>query len=131
MPAGTWLASIPAISMLPPKPPSSSPTACSIVDLPEPEGPSSATISPGLIVRFTPRSTSIVTPPCSKLRVRFVRRTTGCTGALLIAQHLDRIRARRLARRIERSKEAHPQRQQTDRGHFRGIGAARQVGEET
>ena len=63
----------PAIRIEPPNPPSSRPTACSSVDLPEPDGPSSATISPGATVRSTPRSTSIVTPPCAKLRVRPVR----------------------------------------------------------
>src|SRR5688572_19115326 len=50
--------------------------------LPVPDGPSSATISPGMIVRSTPRRTSIFTPPCSNERVRSVRRTTSS----LIAQ---------------------------------------------
>src|SRR4051812_18964198 len=96
---------VPAISMLPPKPPSSSPIAWSIVDLPEPEGPTSATISPGWIARSTPLSTSICTPPCSKLRVKPVRVTT----ALFIAQNLDRIGARRAERRVQRRQEAEHQ----------------------
>ena len=40
-------ASRPAMRIEPSNPPSSRPTACSRVDLPEPDGPSSATISPG------------------------------------------------------------------------------------
>jgi hypothetical protein len=47
----------------PSKPPSSRPTAWSRVDLPDPEGPSSATISPAATCRSTPRSTSMVTSP--------------------------------------------------------------------
>ena len=52
-------ASSPAIRIEPSKPPSSSPTAWSRVDLPEPDGPEQATISPGRPSRSTPRSTSM------------------------------------------------------------------------
>ena len=38
----------PSMRIDPSNPPSSRPTACSMVDLPEPDGPSSATISPAL-----------------------------------------------------------------------------------
>src|SRR3546814_1805432 len=43
-----WLSRVtssPSMRMTPPNPPSSRPTACNSVDLPEPEGPSSATRS--------------------------------------------------------------------------------------
>ena len=65
-----FAASSPASRIEPSNPPSSSPTACSRVDLPEPDGPSNATISPGATSRSTPRSTSIVTSPWVKLRLR-------------------------------------------------------------
>ena len=48
--ASSFAASSPAIRIEPSNPPSSRPTACSSVDLPEPDGPSSATISPGATV---------------------------------------------------------------------------------
>ena len=51
--------SSPAMRIEPSNPPSSSPTACSRVDLPEPDGPSRATISPRRTSRSTPRSTSM------------------------------------------------------------------------
>src|SRR6187551_2261643 len=115
-----------AISIRPPNPPSSSPTACSMVDLPVPDGPSSATISPGMSARSTPRSTSMRTPPCSKLRVRPVRRTTGS----LIAQHLYRIGARRAVGRIERREEAEPHRHHADQQDFEQLGLGGQFGQE-
>src|SRR5579871_994964 len=116
--------------MLPEKPPSSSPIACSIVDLPEPEGPSSATISPGAIAKSTPRSTSIRTPPCSKLRARLRTATTGSTCASLIAQHLDGVGVRRLPRWIERREEAEHQCHHADHRDLHRVGPARQLGEE-
>src|SRR5690606_27314538 len=120
------VASIPAISIRPPKPPSRSPTACSIVDLPVPDGPSSATISPGMISRFTPRRTSMVSPPCRKLRVRSVRRTTG----LFIAQHLHGIGAGGPICRIESRQEAEPHRHQADEKDFERVGPRRELGQE-
>jgi hypothetical protein len=75
------------------KPPSSSPTACSRVDLPEPDGPSKATISPCADRRgrhrAAPRSSR---PPCWKLRFEralletgsLIKRST-CTGSVLAA----------------------------------------------
>src|SRR4051794_3113938 len=92
----------------PSKPPSSRPTAWSKVDLPDPEGPSSATISPGATTRSIPRKTSIRCPPCSnERRSPFTARTS------LIAQYLHRIGACRLPGGIERRQEAEEQ------GHHR------------
>src|SRR4249919_3226361 len=71
----------------PSNPPSSRPTACKSVDLPEPDGPSKATISPGCTARLTLRRTSIVTPPWVKLRFRPRVSSTGS----FIAKHLDRV----------------------------------------
>src|SRR3954471_9811815 len=107
-------ASVPVMRIDPPNPPSSRPTAWSKVDLPEPEGPSNATISPGAIDRFTPRRTWIVSPPCSKLRVRPVVART----ASLIAKHLDRIGAGGARCRIERREEGQ---QQGDRHDHRDL----------
>src|SRR5579875_437363 len=95
----------------PAKPPSSSPIACSMVDLPEPEGPRRATISPFATCRSTPRSTSMVTPACVKLRRR--PRTSRMS---LIAQDLDRVRVRRPPGGIEGEKEARADGDDDDHG---------------
>src|SRR3954465_7034961 len=109
----------------PSKPPSSSPTAWSKVDLPEPEGPSRATISPGRTSRSTPRSTSMVTPPWRKLRLRPPTSRTS-----FIAKHLHGIRARGLPGRVEGGEEAQHQGHDDDGQHFERIGLGRQLGEE-
>src|SRR5690606_31341933 len=83
-------------------------------------------ISPGMISRSTPRSTSIRSPPCSNERVSPVRRTTG----LLIAQHLHRIRPRCAIGRIERGEEAEPHRHRADQHDLDRVGLRRQLGEE-
>src|ERR1051325_10439658 len=94
----------------PSNPPSSSPTAWSRVDLPEPEGPSRATISPAPTVKSTPRRTWMTTPAWTKLRLRPLTSRT-----LFIAQHLHGIGARRLPGRIEGGEEAQHQRHDDDR----------------
>ena len=66
------------------------PAICSRVNLPEPDGPVSATISPGSSENETPFRTSSEVPPCSK-----VRRTSRSTRTSLIPQRLDRIEPRR------------------------------------
>src|SRR5688500_17900417 len=110
----------------PSKPPSRRPTACSSVDLPEPDGPSRATISPGWTSRSTPRSTSMVTSAWVKLRLSWwVRRT-----ASLIAQHLDRVGARRFPRRVKRRQERQDEREQDDRRDLERVGLGRQLGQE-
>src|SRR5690349_22110030 len=112
--------------MEPWKPPSSRPTACSSVDLPDPDGPSKATISPGATSRSTPRSTSIVTSPWVKLRLspRVTR-----TGSF-IAEHLDRIGARGLVRGVECREEREDQRDQHDGRELDRVGLGGKVGEE-
>src|SRR6185369_9585940 len=99
--SSSWAASCPANRIEPWKPPSRRPTACSRVDLPEPDGPRSATISPGFTSRLTPRRTSMVVPPWVKLRLR--SRVT--SAASLIAKHLDRIGVRRPTRREQGRRE--------------------------
>ena len=47
---------------------SSSPATCSSVDFPAPDGPTSATISPGCSARSTPFSTASSIPPCRNTR---------------------------------------------------------------
>src|SRR3546814_15358565 len=96
----------------PVNPPSSRPTACSMVDLPEPDGPNSATISPGMMSRLTPHRTWMVASPCRKLRLRFLRLTTGS----LIAQNLDRVGARGLHFRLDPRQEAEHHRPRSDPG---------------
>src|SRR5207237_1598594 len=111
--------------MEPSKPPSSSPTACSRVDLPEPDGPSRATISPSRTFRSTPRSTWISTSAWTKLRLRPSTRSTS-----FIAQHLHRIRLRRLPGRIEGEKEGRADRQQDDQHDLKRIGPRWQLRDE-
>src|SRR5690606_39826826 len=107
--------------MHPSTPPSSSPTACNMVDLPDPDGPSSATISPSPTFRSTPRSTSMVTPPCVKLRVSPVTFRTS-----FITQHLHGIGIGGLERRVKRREETEDERHQADDGDFHRIGLGRQ-----
>src|SRR3569623_3152830 len=111
----------------PPKPPSSRPTACSMADLPDPEGPSKATISPSPTVRATPRNTLRVSPPWLKLRGSPVTSRMG----LFIAQHLHRIGARRLVGRVERGEEARDQRDDGNDDDLDRIGLRGQLVEET
>src|SRR5205823_7980797 len=94
--------------------------------LPEPEGPTRATISPGWIASSMPRSTSIVTSPCVKLR--FSSRVTRI--ASLIAQYLDRIGACRLVRRVEGREERQDKGGQDDNGDLHRIGLGRQISQE-
>src|SRR3546814_13240665 len=100
--------------IMPSNPPSRSPTACSIVDFPDPDGPSSATISPRRSDALTPRSTSIVTSPCVKLRFR----STSSSATSFIPQHLHWVGIGGLVGRIERPEEAaddHPYHSQKQR----------------
>src|SRR5690606_25703886 len=113
--------------IVPSKPPSSSPTACSIVDLPDPEGPSSATISPRRSDALTPRSTSMVTSPWQKLRFS----STSSSATSLIAQHLHGIGIRRLVSGIERREKAEDDHHDDDSGNLDRVGLRRQFGEET
>src|SRR3546814_13705590 len=97
-----------------------------MVELPDPDGPSSATISPGMMSRLTPHRTWMVASPCWKLRFKFLRLTIGS----LITQNLYRIGARGLHRRIKRCQEAEHQRQRDNSCHFPWVGARGQSAEE-
>src|SRR5438309_4097900 len=116
----------------PSKPPSKRPTAWRRVDLPEPEGPRRATISPARTSRSRPRRTLMVTPPCWKLRFspRTERIAALAVAASLIAQHLDRVGARRLPGRVEGGEEAEEEGHDDDRGDLERIGLGRKLGEE-
>ena len=61
---------------------SSSPVMCSSVDLPEPEGPTSATACPGHSVALAPFKTEISRVPCLKVRVTPSRTRIGSSRAL-------------------------------------------------
>src|SRR3569623_694514 len=125
-PASCCATSTPAMRIDPPNPPSSRPTACNKVDLPEPEGPRSATISPSAIAKSIPRSTSIVSPPWLNARVRPVVART----ASFIAQDLYRIGARRFERRVERREEGQKQRDRDDSDDLYRVGLRRELGQE-
>src|SRR5205085_7371551 len=123
-------ASSPAIRIEPSKPPSRRPTAWSKVDLPEPEGPSKATISPGAMSRSIPRRTSMVTSPWRKLRFKPRTASAGPVTESLIAEHLDRIGAGSLPRRVEGGEQAEQEGHDHHRGDLERIGARGQLGEE-
>src|SRR5882672_230881 len=91
---------LPPIQISPPSACSSSPAIWSSVDLPQPEGPTSATSSPRRTASDTPRSTSSLAAPCSKLRLTPLRTRTLSLRSL-IAQGLHRIEPRRPPGRIE------------------------------
>ena len=95
----------PPISTSPPSGRSSSPATCSSVDLPAPDGPTSATISPG-------RSASVDAAQHRQLDAapggRCARRRAARAPRRrrsLIAQRLDRIEPRRAPGRVERRQE--------------------------
>src|SRR3990167_5026331 len=111
-------------------PPSSKPTACSIVDLPDPDGPSSATISPRLRCASTPRSTSIVTSACVKLRFSPTSSSARSVLGSFITQHLNRVGIGRLERGIERGEEAEDDNHRRYTDDFKRIGLRRQFGKE-
>ncbi len=67
---------LPAISTWPPVGLSSAASRCMSVDLPEPDGPMTATSSPGVTESVTPRSASTAASPSPYRRVRLVARTT-------------------------------------------------------
>src|SRR5688572_17943628 len=100
---------------------------CSRVDLPEPDGPTSATISPGRTWRSARLITSRKPLPAWRKRCwTFFNSSAG----LLIAQRLDRIEPGRAPGRIERRQQGQYQRHDDDQRHFDGIDDRRQLGEE-
>src|SRR3990172_6933493 len=122
-------AASPPIRTSPPSGRSSSPAMCSNVDLPEPDGPTKATISPRATASVAPRSTARRLPPWTKVRSILSRARTA-SAALFIAQRLDRIEPRRAPRRIERGQERQPQGAAADRGHVPCLDDRRQLRQE-
>src|SRR5258705_6902325 len=104
---------LPPIQISPPSACSSRPAICSSVDLPQPEGPTSATSSPRRTASETPRNTSSLAAPWSKLRLTFLRTRT-LSARSLIAQGLHRIEPRRAPGRIKRRREGERQRHRHD-----------------
>src|SRR5215510_6408095 len=86
---------------------------CSSVDLPQPEGPTSATSSPRRTASDTPRSTSSLAAPWSKLRLTPLRTRTPSARSF-IAQGLHGIEPRRPPGRIEGRREGERERQHHD-----------------
>src|SRR5262245_53680622 len=102
---------------------------CRSVDLPQPEGPTSATSSPGRTTSETPRSTSSRAPPWSKLRLTCLR--TRMPSALsLIAQGLHRIEPRSPPGRVDRGREGESQGEHHDQRDLPNIDDCRQPREE-
>ena len=95
---------------------------CSRVDLPVPDGPISATISPGAIDNDAPRNISRRLRPCRKPRT--IPSRDNAAGSL-IAQRLDRIEPRRPPGRIDRRQQRQRQRHANNRDDLHGIDLGR------
>src|SRR5258708_520045 len=118
---------LPARRISPPSGRSSSPATCSRVDLPAPDGPTSATISPDRSASDAPRSTGSF--DAAWLNVRSTARSSS-DGASLIAQRLDRIEPRRAPRRIERREERQRKAHADDEDNFCRIDLGRKLAQE-
>src|SRR5262245_27751795 len=103
------LAALPSITTSPLSAFSSRPAMCSSVDLPQPDGPTSATISPGCTDSDTPFSTSSLASALPKPRAMFCRARTSALP-LLISKRLHRIEPRRPPRGIETRQQGEAQR---------------------
>ena len=98
----------------------SRPATCSRVDFPAPDGPTSATISPGSQREIDPIQHASSVPACLKTR-RTPRSSSAAPSAIrrsFVAQGLDRVEPRRAPGRIERSEERQSERHRHDRGDF-------------
>src|SRR5262245_56359255 len=102
---------------------------CSSVDLPQPDGPTSATSSLCLTASETPRSTSSRTAPCAKLRLTPLRTSTSLLRSL-IAQGLHRVEPRCTPSGIERCRERKRQRQRHDERYLSETDDGRNLGQE-
>src|SRR5579859_6786588 len=116
----------PSMTMRPPVGCSSRPAACRRDDFPEPEGPTSPTISPAETVRSAPLSTS--SGPCP-VAYTGRRPSTASTGSL-IAKRLNWIEARGPPGRQQGEQEGGGQGPDRDPGHLEPIDLGRHVGEE-
>src|SRR5262245_2662106 len=98
---------------------SSNPAICSSVDLPQPEGPTNATISPGRTDSDTPFNTSSRAAPLPKPRAIFCSVRTSVE--LLIPKSLHRIEPRRAPRGIETRQQSEPQGDGHDQRNLRDL----------
>src|SRR5690606_26407805 len=112
---------------------SSPPRRCSSVLLPEPEAPTMATISPARTARSTPSSTTSAESPSPNTRRSPEQASTAslpAAGASLIAQGFRRPDARGPPARIDRRRERHQARGDTDDDDIARMEVARQVVDE-
>src|SRR5262245_32525558 len=107
---------------------SSVPSRCSSVDLPTPDAPITATLSPGSTVSDTPRRTRTTSGP-----IRYSRSSSSATrrGSVergsLIAKHLDRVELGRAPSGRERGEKRDDQRGADDQAEVRAGEFHRQV----
>src|SRR6185369_15247331 len=113
--------------MLPALGRSSRPTLCSRVDLPEPDGPTSATISPRRMTKLASWMTSSRLPPWAKVRVTPDAART-MSLASLIAQRLDGIEPRCAPGGIQRRQEGEAERHCDHEDHVLWLNDRRQGG---
>src|SRR5882672_4245808 len=102
--------------MLPALGRSSRPTMCSRVDLPEPDGPTSATISPRRMTKLASWMTSSRLPPWAKVRVTPDAART-ISSASLIAERLDGIEPRGTPGGIDRRQQGEAERHDHHHDH--------------
>src|SRR5271169_7165747 len=120
------------MSTSPPSGRSSNPATCSNVDLPAPDGPTSATISPGRKARSTPFSTLSSVPASRKTR-RTSRNSSAAPAGIpgsLVAQGFDRVEPGGAPGRVESGEEGEGERHNHDSGDLAGVDARRNAGEE-
>src|SRR6516164_4654875 len=105
---------------------SSPPSRCSSVLLPEPDAPTTASVSPARTCRSTSCSTCTSRPPSEKRRPRPAACSTtapGCTFSL-IAQGLRGTHAAGAPARVDGGEEGEQQRPEGDLRHFRQVRVA-------
>src|SRR6185369_3048593 len=116
----------PSIRISPPAAFSSKPAICSKVDLPDPDGPTNATISPVRISRSVLTMTSSWPLACLKL----CRMPRSSRTALLIAQSLHRIEPRSPPGWINRGQQRDHEGHAGNPGDIPGIGDRRNMRQE-
>src|SRR5438477_10330326 len=118
----------PSTSMSPAVGASRPPSRCKSVLLPDPEAPTTATVSPGTTERSTPISTGTSSGP---LRYVFRKPRHSITGrakaASLIAERLRRIHLRRAPGRVNRRQQGKDERNDGDGDHVAGLQIGRQL----
>src|SRR5690349_5837278 len=127
-PSDRVLATLPPIRTSPPSARSSNPAMCSRVDLPAPDGPTSATNSPPRTFREAPRSTFNASPACRKVRT-MPSISIMDWEASFIAQGLDRIELGGAPCRVDGRAERQAQRHQHDASHLGPVDLGGQLAE--